>query len=170
MLRTWSSSIARSPEESLSWLQSTLTSYDMFGLGQLAVLRKSDGRLIGRCGLSDLIVEIRPAGARSVEPGTPGAWFQRAQAPAGIEVQFERELGYTFERAVWGHGYATEAAGRVFDYACNVLRLPRVVSLIHADNTRSLRVAQRFGAQREDTVDVLGRSFDRYVWPSARLP
>jgi RimJ/RimL family protein N-acetyltransferase len=82
----------RSPEESLSWLQSTLTNYDMFGLGQLAVLRKSDGRLIGRCGLSDLIVEIRPAGARSVEPGTPGAWFQRAQAPAGIEVQFEREL------------------------------------------------------------------------------
>jgi RimJ/RimL family protein N-acetyltransferase len=47
------------------------------------------------------------------------------------------------------------------------LRLPRVVSLIHPDNIRSLRVAQRFGVRREDTVEVLSRLYERFVWPIA---
>jgi hypothetical protein len=28
-----------------------------------------------------------------------------------------------------------------------------------------LRVAQKFGLQREDTVEVMGHPRDRYVWP-----
>jgi hypothetical protein len=45
-------------------------------LGFLAVVRKSDGRLIGRCGLSELVVDAKAA------PGTiRRAWFQCSQAP-----------------------------------------------------------------------------------------
>lgn len=150
----------RSSQESLVWLQSVLQSYEDFGLGQLAVLRKSDRVLIGRCGLSDLAVE-----AKATLAAVPRGWYQRAQAPADAEVIFEQELGYTFHRSCWGQGYASEAARCVFEYARDVLRLPRVVSLIHPENGRSLRVVQRFGAQREDTVEVLSGLYDRFVWP-----
>lgn len=150
----------RSSQESVAWLQSVLRTYEDFALGQLAVLRKSDGTLIGRCGLSDLAVEARPSVA-----AVPRGWYQRAEAPAAAELVFERELGYTFHRNSWGQGYASEAARCVFDYARDVLRLPRVISLIHPENVRSLRLAQRFGAQREGVVEVLSRLFDRFVWP-----
>jgi [ribosomal protein S5]-alanine N-acetyltransferase len=151
----------RSPQESLAWLQSTLETYEKFELGQLAVLRKSDGVLVGRCGLSDLAVE-----ARASTGASPRAWYRRAQVPGDTELLFERELGYTFERSSWGNGYASEAARCVFDYACDALKLRRVVSIIHPENVRSLRVAQKFGLRREDTVEVMGHARDRYVWPS----
>ena len=151
----------RSSQESLAWLQSVLRSYEAFALGQLAVLRKSDAVLIGRCGLSDLTVE-----ARASVGTVPRGWYQRAEAPAGAEMVFEQELGYTFHRNSWGRGYASEAARCVFDYARNVLRLPRVISLIHPENVRSLRVAQRFGAHREGVVEVLSRLYDRFAWPT----
>src|SRR3954463_8696595 len=51
----------RSAEETAAWLQSTLASYEELGLGQLAVLRKADSALLGRCGLSDLVIEANPA-------------------------------------------------------------------------------------------------------------
>jgi hypothetical protein len=38
-------------------------------------------------------------------------------------LTFECELGYTFDPAVWGQGFASEAAGSVRDYARDVLRL-----------------------------------------------
>jgi [ribosomal protein S5]-alanine N-acetyltransferase len=150
----------RSFQESVDWLQSTLRSYEDFALGQLAVLRKSDGMLIGRCGLSDLVVE-----ARATVAAVPRGWYQRAEAPATAEIVFEPELGYTFHRSSWGQGYASEAARCVFEYARDVLRLPRVISLIHPENVRSLRVAQRFGVHRQDAVEVQSRLFDRFVWP-----
>jgi ribosomal-protein-alanine N-acetyltransferase len=153
----------RSSQESLAWLQSVLRTYEEFALGQLAVLRKSDGMLIGRCGLSDLAVEARAVAA------VPRAWYQRTEVPEAAEIVLERELGYTFHRSSWGQGYASEAARSVFDYACDALKLPRVVSLIHPENLRSLRVAQRFGVQREDVVEVMARSFGRFVWPM-RIP
>jgi len=153
----------RSREESSAWLQSLLRSYADLGLGQLAVLRKSDGTLIGRCGLTDLAVE-----ANATAGALPRGWYQRATAPVTAHIVFEQELGYTFHRNSWGQGYASEAARCVFDYARDVLRLPRMVSLIHPQNTRSLRLAQRFGVQREDAVEVLSRLYERFAWPMAR--
>jgi RimJ/RimL family protein N-acetyltransferase len=150
----------RSSQESLAWLQHLLWTYEEFALGQLAVLRKSDGMLIGRCGLSDLAVEARASVA-----AVPRGWYQRDEAPADAEIVFEPELGYTFHRNSWGQGYASEAARCVFDYARDVLRLPRVISLIHPENVRSLRLAQRFGVQREDVVEVMSRPFVRFLWP-----
>jgi ribosomal-protein-alanine N-acetyltransferase len=151
-----------STEESLTWLRSTLANYDTLSLGQLAVLRKSDGALIGRCGLSDVAVEARPTGT------TVRVWYQRPNVPTGTELQFESELGYTFERSNWGQGYASEAARCVFDYACEILKSPRVISLIHPENERSLRVARRFGLQKKDVVSLAGSPRERYLWPSCR--
>jgi RimJ/RimL family protein N-acetyltransferase len=152
----------RSAEETQTWLQATMASYEELGLGQLAVLRKADGTLLGRCGLSDLVIEANPA-----TNALARAWFGRAQAPAELAVIQERELGYTFDATQWGHGYATEAAQCVFEYSRDVLKLGRVISVIDGDNVRSQRVAQRCGLRRQGgPIDVLGRRLDVYVWPA----
>lgn len=150
----------RSAAETQEWLQSTLKSYDELELGQLAVVRKADGVLLGRCGMSDLVIEASAAAG-----AIPRAWFGRAQAPAGLAVIAERELGYTFDSANWGQGYATEAAQCVFSYARDSLQLKRVISVIHGENVRSLRVAERCGLRREGEIDVLGRTLVVHAWP-----
>lgn len=151
----------RSAEETQAWLQSTLASYEELELGQLAVLRKGDGVLLGRCGLSDLVVEAE-ARSNAIRRG----WFGRARAPAGLAVIQEQELGYTFDATFWGHGYATEAAQCVFAYARDVLRLRRVISVIDCNNVRSQRVAERCRLRRDGQIDDLGRTLDVYVWPT----
>ncbi len=152
----------RSPEESAAWLRSTLESYEQLALGYLAVLRKDNGALIGRCGLMDLVVE-----SAVPDHGIRKGWFGDAQAPADVALTFECELGYTFDPAVWGQGFATEAVGCVRDYARDVLRLSYAVSAILPENTRSRRVAERFGVRAVGQMEVVGLTFDRYVWPLA---
>jgi ribosomal-protein-alanine N-acetyltransferase len=152
----------RSPAEVAAWLHATLASYDQLALGYLAVLRKADGALIGRCGLMDLVVETA-----APEHGVRRAWFGRAQAPASIALTHECELGYTFDPAVWGQGFATEAVRCVRDYARDVLRLSYAISAILPQNTRSRRVAERFGVRAAGQMEAVGLTFDRYVWPLA---
>ncbi|MDB5401344.1 MAG: putative N-acetyltransferase, partial [Rhodopila sp.] len=143
-------------------LQSTLKSYQQLALGYLAVLRKEDGALIGRCGLMDLVVE-----SAAPEHGIRRGWFGDAQTPADVALTFECELGYTFDPAVWGQGFATEAVRCVRDYARDVLRLLYAISAILPQNARSRHVAERFGARAGGQMEVAGLTWDRYVWPLA---
>jgi RimJ/RimL family protein N-acetyltransferase len=66
----------RLPEETTRWLGLILASYEQLALGSLAVLRKEDGLLIGRCGLMDLVVE-------SIEPehGIRRGWLDAPGRP-----------------------------------------------------------------------------------------
>lgn len=64
------------------WLQKQLDRYKTFGIGLWAVIRKSDARLIGQCGL------------------TWQPWKDRDVL----------EIGYLFNRHFWHQGYAREAA------------------------------------------------------------
>src|SRR5207245_8780742 len=145
----------RTPEETAAWLQSVLVSYEQLALGYLAVLRKADGALIGRCGVMDLVVE-------SAEPehGIRRGWFGRAQAPAGIALTFECELGYTFDPAVWGQGFAIEAARCVRDYARDALRRPYAISAIFPENARSRRVSERGVGQFDRPLVEVGILWD----------
>jgi RimJ/RimL family protein N-acetyltransferase len=152
----------RSPEETAAWLEATLASYEQRALGYLAVLRKADGALIGRCGLMDLAVE-----PTIPEHGLRKGWFGREEAPPGIALTYECELGYTFDPTVWGQGFATEAACCVRDYARDVLRLSYVISAILPQNARSRRVAERAGARAAGQMEVVGLTWDRYLWPLA---
>jgi ribosomal-protein-alanine N-acetyltransferase len=153
----------RSPEEVARSLQATLASYQRHALGHLAVMRKEDGALIGRCGLTDFAVE--PSEVAASEHRIRRAWFGRETAPAAVALTFEFELGYTFDPMIWGQGYATEAACCVRDYACDVLRLSYAISAILPRNGRSRRVAEGSGARAEGQMDIIGRTFDRYLWP-----
>ena len=117
---------------------------------------------VGRCGLMDLVVE-----SGTPEHGIRRGWFGREQAPAGVALTFECELGYTFDPAVWGQGFATEAARCVRDYARDVLRWSYAISAILPQNARSRRVAERSGARAAGQMEVIGLTWDRYVWPLA---
>jgi [ribosomal protein S5]-alanine N-acetyltransferase len=97
------------------------------GFGFLAVVRRSDGRVIGDAGFS----LFEPTG--------------------------DPELGYSLARHAWGHGYASEAAAACIAAAFAHLAAVRVVAVVDDDNAASLRVAERIGMQRADTMDVGGR-------------
>jgi RimJ/RimL family protein N-acetyltransferase len=73
----------------------------------------------------------------------------------------------TLDPAVWGQGFATEAARCVRDYARDVLGLSYAISAILPQNARSRRVAERSGARAAGQMDVVGLTWDRYVWPLA---
>jgi [ribosomal protein S5]-alanine N-acetyltransferase len=151
---------ARSLPETRALLEMFYETYESLELGPLAVLRKSDGVLIGRCGLSDMTLEVNTASGKLSR-----VWFQRSQVPLDTNVVFEQELGYTFDRNYWGQGYASEAAARVFEYACSTMRFRRIVSVIHPDNTPSIKIAKRCGARQENNVMMLGQEFFRFKWP-----
>jgi len=136
--------------------------HEKLALGYLAVVRKADGALIGRCGLMDMVVE-----SAKPEHGMLRGWFGRERAPADVALTYETELGYTLDPAAWGQGFATEAARCVRDYARDVLRLSYTVSAILPSNVRSRRVAQRSGARAAGQMEVVGLAWDRYVWPLA---
>jgi RimJ/RimL family protein N-acetyltransferase len=56
-----------------------------------------------------------------------------------------RELGYWLTPAVWGRGYATEAAEAVVDMARHALPVRRLTAFHHAANAASGRVLTKLG-------------------------
>jgi len=57
----------------------------------------------------------------------------------------EVELGYWIARPYWGQGFATEAGRAVVSFACNTLRLRRLVAGHFIDNPASGRVLRKLG-------------------------
>ena len=62
----------------------------------------------------------------------------------------ERELGWMLYNGFEGQGYATEAAAAMRDWAFAELRLDSLVSYCHPANRRSIAVAERLGAVRDE--------------------
>jgi RimJ/RimL family protein N-acetyltransferase len=118
-------------------LERMVEQFEAHGFGQLAVERKAGGSLIGRCGLLVWDTESwRPT--------------KIAEAAGPTEI----EVGYLLGRAHWGHGYATEAALAVRDYALGELGLERLIALIYPENTRSIAVAGRLGMEHERDLEL----------------
>jgi RimJ/RimL family protein N-acetyltransferase len=113
--------------------------WSLRGYGYYAAEEKETGRLIGRIGYTN-------------SAGWPGF-----------------ELGWMIDPAYQGLGYATEGASFLLRYAFETLEQPHVVSLIHADNTPSRRVAGKLGesVEREETVlgmTCLVHGISREAW------
>jgi len=98
--------------------------WELRGFGQWAVVKRDNEELLGRAGLWQ-----------------PEGW-------PGLEV------GWVFGRPYWGRGFATEAARAGLDHAFSALGAQRVISLIHPENERSIRVAQRLGERYERHVEL----------------
>lgn len=85
-----------------------------------------------------------------------GAWTievsQTGQAAGLVSLNTaivlpDPELGWILWDGFEGHGYAFEAARRARDFAFETLKWPRLISGIHQENTRSIRLAERMGAR-----------------------
>ncbi len=155
--------LPRSRDESAKFIETTLASYERYGRGQLAVVRKADGALIGRAGLARLELRASPEG-----PVARKGWYMLGAVPDGEPDTITDELGYTFDRAAWGQGYAREAAAAIWQHSREGLGI-RPVSLIHPENARSLKLARSFGVEFVDQVYAMGRVFDLFQWPERPL-
>jgi RimJ/RimL family protein N-acetyltransferase len=102
-------------EETLDRIKRYRRHYNRYGFGKCIILEKGANRPIGDAGL------------------------------AVVEHTGETQVGYKLARAYWGHGFATEAAAALVQFGFARLELPRIVALIHPDNTLSTRVAEKVG-------------------------
>jgi len=99
------------------WIARNLRRYEQDGHGLWAMDLKSNGEMIGDCGIT-------------VQ-----------------DVDNERllEIGYHLRRDFWGQGLATEAAQACRDYGFTQLKVEFLISLIRPENLPSRRVAERNG-------------------------
>ena len=124
--------------------------WDGNGCGPFSVFRREDGRWLGRTGL--LVWDTR-------------TWTHTTFGSAGEFAQ--PELGWALAREHWGHGYATEAALAVREWARGELGIERLVSLIEAANIRSQGVARRLGATPGETIELFDNG-PHVVWEHPR--
>lgn len=59
------------------------------------------------------------------------------------------EVGFALARSAWGQGFATEALGLLIGFAIGELGLHRLEADADPENTRSLRLLERHGFERE---------------------
>ena len=101
-----------------------------FGLWAVEVVRT--GELVGFTGLA--------------VPRFHASWMDERHQPVV-------EVGWRLARSAWGHGYATEAAGRALSFGFEDAGLPEVVSFTVVGNLRSRAVMERLGMSRLTTYD-----------------
>jgi RimJ/RimL family protein N-acetyltransferase len=99
-----------------------LVGWDLFGMGSLMIDRRDTGETAGQVQLNN------------------GPLFP------------ETELGWLLYDGHEGHGFATEAAASLRDWAFQTGRLAGLVSYVHPDNSASHRVAARLGATPDRTA------------------
>lgn len=80
----------------------------------------------------------------------------------------EAEIGYAFNPRHWGHGYATEAVGRLLEFLFSETGVHRVFATCRPENAASIAVLRRLGLRLEghlrDHKFVRGRWRDSLIW------
>lgn len=74
----------------------------------------------------------------------------------------EAEMGFELDQNFWGHGYATEAAGAMLDFAFSTLKLAVVHAQCVTENFASARVMRRVGMRFERTEQAAIWMKDRW--------
>jgi RimJ/RimL family protein N-acetyltransferase len=124
----------RSRPDVAAWIGGTATDVgslaERFGDGATAVIVEHEDQLIG-----DLMVKVQDA------------YAQREVADGAVAS--EAELGWVFDPAHHGHGFATEAIGALFRICFEDLGLRRVVAACFTANEPSWRLMERVGMRRE---------------------
>ena len=103
------------------------------GFAFAAAERKSDGLFAGMIGLRRFAID--------------------PTVPACVEI------GWRLPHALWGQGYATEAASAWLDYEFDTLDLSEIVAFTDDGNSRSQAVMQRLTMVREPTRDFIHPEF-----------
>jgi RimJ/RimL family protein N-acetyltransferase len=141
-------------QEARAMIESGIGGWRTDGLGPFILETAApDQQVVGQGGL--MIFDTR-------------GWTPSSRANAGSHAQ--PELGWALMRAHWGHGYATEAAAAIRDWAHESQSIDRLVSLISPDNVRSQRVAERLGAIPRETVTPVDSKRKTVVWRHPAAP
>src|SRR5437762_13106712 len=82
------------------WLERNIRAYEETGLARMAVVNKSNGEIIGDCGI------IRTE----------------------VNGEMENDLGYIIHHPYWKMGFGAESAKACLEYGFNRLELNRVVA------------------------------------------
>lgn len=109
--------------------------YSFYGYGLWGVFSKTTGRLIGRCGIENQLID-------------------------GKE---EIMLSYLLDSQHWGYGYALECCNAVLKYAKEELDIHRIVAGIDFDNSRSIKTAQKLGMKLEKEFTYKNRKKELYT-------
>jgi RimJ/RimL family protein N-acetyltransferase len=117
--------------------------WEMLGYGSWVVVDKSTSEIVGRVGL-----------------WYPDGWL-------GVE------LGWTVKRSRWGEGIATEASRAALQWTWANLQVDHIISMIHRENTASIRIAEKLGEcfERAETIngsEVLVYGIDRHARGESR--
>ncbi len=119
----------RTEEDARAWIETRLVGGCVdFGFGFWAMEGRSDGVLLGMCGL-----------------------VHRASLPT-------LDVGYALAPIARGRGYAREGAAACLAYARDVLREPRVLAITGPTNAASIRVLESIGMRHEKTVVLDGET------------
>ena len=130
----------RTRRQARTWIATRHTAtYGRLGFGFWAVERKSDGALMGMCGLikRDTLMEV--------------------------------DVGYALMPEFRGQGYAREAAAAGVRYAQEVLGLPEVWGITGPDNAPSAGVLQQIGLRDAGITRLVGNDYDTWVFKSPRV-
>lgn len=104
----------RSPETTKDYVAANIAHWDRHGYG-LWVLKTPAGEFAGRAGLR---------------------WV-------AVDGEEDVEIAYTFKRALWGRGLASEIAPALTRYGLVQLGLPSLVGLASVENAASRRVLEK---------------------------
>ncbi|MDB4949303.1 MAG: acetyltransferase family protein [Gemmatimonadetes bacterium] len=125
------------------------------------------------------------AAQSTLQPGTPGTWFQFAAecvdtgalvGDCALHVRGDDarqgEIGFTLAAAEQGRGYGAEMVRRVLGYAFDDLGLHRVVAVTDAENAAAAALLARVGMRREghlrQNVWFKGRWGDEFLFAVLR--
>ena len=132
------------------WIVKNIERYRIFGFGLWAVVLKSDGKMIGDCGLT--IQNINGA--------------------------FRPEIGYHIRKDCQRKGYAKEAASSVSDWTFSNTPFRFVYSYMKSANTASSFTAQSIGMRKvnefrdeeSDITEVYGMARAEWEALSRQIP
>jgi RimJ/RimL family protein N-acetyltransferase len=129
----------RTRRQARAWIATRHTAtYGRLGFGFWGVERKSDGALIGMCGL-----------------------IKR-------DALMEADVGYALMPAFRGQGYASEAAAACVRYGLDVLGLPEVWGITGPDNAGSAAVLKQIGLLDAGVTRLVGEERETWLFKSAR--
>ena len=119
------------PEELRAYIRNQ---YGFYEYGIWAVVRKSDGRLVGKAGVSDCDIQ------RWEREETAGGTVLKKAAEPNLQL----ELGYHMFHPYRRQGYAEEACRLILDYVEQEYGYP-VYAAVDADNTASIHLLEKLG-------------------------
>jgi RimJ/RimL family protein N-acetyltransferase len=82
----------------------------------------------------------------------------------------EVEIGYTFHRAFWGQGLATEVSRAVIDIGFRALALPDLIAFASVEHKASRRVMEKLGFRFEADREIKGDLCAVYRLPAPVKP